>query len=261
MRWDVAVSTINNFFSSEIFYSEMTTWSIPSRSGRSCCRFPFRSSISTPTWPRTPAIKPITAKTYETNHKSDMCFCRCRRDALCGGLRQNLCGRGGETGPRHRVLLARIGDPSEPRSSSRVNRSVVSPRPTSAIRRWSSGRRSPIRASRSWPEPTVVTARSSWKTASARANRKPSFTYSYAVPSLKPALLQESVVMGDRLLLSGSNLTAVEAVSLHSRWGYEVSHEGEIYEQSAWRSWPVSPMRREQQRAYHAALFSTARLR
>ena len=74
MRWDVAVSTINNFFSSEIFYLRLTTWSIPSRSGRSCCRFPFRSSISTPTWPRTPAIKPITAKTYETNHKSDMCF-------------------------------------------------------------------------------------------------------------------------------------------------------------------------------------------
>lgn len=59
-----------------------------------------------------------------------------------------------------------------------------------------------------------------------------SFTYSYAVPSLKPALLQESVVMGDRLLLSGSNLTAVEAV-LFTADGYEVSHEGEIYEQSA----------------------------
>lgn len=59
-----------------------------------------------------------------------------------------------------------------------------------------------------------------------------SFTYSYAVPSLKPALLQESVVMGDRLLLSGSNLTAVEAV-LFTADGYEESHEGEIYEQSA----------------------------
>ena len=59
-----------------------------------------------------------------------------------------------------------------------------------------------------------------------------SFTYSYAVPSLKPALLQESVVMGDRLLLSGSNLTAVEAV-LYTAEGCEESHEGEIYEQSA----------------------------
>ena len=59
-----------------------------------------------------------------------------------------------------------------------------------------------------------------------------SFTYSYAVPSLKPALLQESVVMGERLLLSGSELTAVEAV-LFTAEGCEESHEGEIYEQSA----------------------------
>ena len=58
-----------------------------------------------------------------------------------------------------------------------------------------------------------------------------SFTYSYAVPSLKPALLQESVVMGDRLLLSGSDLSAVEAV-LFTAEGCDESHEGEIFEQS-----------------------------
>ena len=58
-----------------------------------------------------------------------------------------------------------------------------------------------------------------------------SFTYSYAVPSLKPALLQDSVVMGDRLLLSGSDLSAVEAV-LFTAEGCDESHEGEIFEQS-----------------------------
>lgn len=58
------------------------------------------------------------------------------------------------------------------------------------------------------------------------------FTYSYAVPSLKPALLQESVVMGEQLLLSGSDLTAVEAV-IFTAEGQENGHEGDIQEQSA----------------------------
>lgn len=58
-----------------------------------------------------------------------------------------------------------------------------------------------------------------------------SFTYAYAVPSLKSSLLQESVVMGEELLLSGENLMAVEAV-LFTADGYEEAHAGEIIEQN-----------------------------
>lgn len=57
------------------------------------------------------------------------------------------------------------------------------------------------------------------------------FTYSYAVPSLKPALLQESVVMGEQLLLTGTDLSAVEAV-IFTAEGQENGHEGDIQEQS-----------------------------
>lgn len=58
------------------------------------------------------------------------------------------------------------------------------------------------------------------------------FVYSYAVPALKPALLQESVVMGEQLLLSGTDLSAVEAV-IFTADGQENGHEGDIQEQSA----------------------------
>lgn len=57
------------------------------------------------------------------------------------------------------------------------------------------------------------------------------FTYSYAVPSLKPALLQKSVVMGEQLLLTGTDLSAVEAV-IFTAEGQENGHEGDIQEQS-----------------------------
>lgn len=57
------------------------------------------------------------------------------------------------------------------------------------------------------------------------------FIYSYAVPSLKPALLQESVVMGEQLLLTGTDLSAVEAV-IFTAEGQENGHEGDIQEQS-----------------------------
>lgn len=65
-----------------------------------------------------------------------------------------------------------------------------------------------------------------------RGESEASFTYSYAVPELKPALLQASVDMGDRLLLSGSNLSAVEAV-IFTAEGLETGNEGDIFEQSA----------------------------
>lgn len=58
------------------------------------------------------------------------------------------------------------------------------------------------------------------------------FIYSYAVPSLKPALLQESVVMGEQLLLTGTDLSAVEAV-IFTAEGQENGREGDIQEQSA----------------------------
>lgn len=64
-----------------------------------------------------------------------------------------------------------------------------------------------------------------------RGESEASFTYSYAVPELKPALLQASVDMGDRLLLSGSNLSAVEAV-IFTAEGLETGNEGDIFEQS-----------------------------
>lgn len=57
------------------------------------------------------------------------------------------------------------------------------------------------------------------------------FTYTYAVPSLKPALLQASVTIGEDLLLSGSDLSAVEAVIFTAEG--ESGHEGVIREQSA----------------------------
>lgn len=58
------------------------------------------------------------------------------------------------------------------------------------------------------------------------------FIYSYAVPSLKPALLQESVVMGEQLLLTGTDLSAVEAV-IFTAEGQENGRKGDIQEQSA----------------------------
>lgn len=65
-----------------------------------------------------------------------------------------------------------------------------------------------------------------------RGESEGSFTYTYAVPTLTASLLQKSVVMGDRLLLSGSSLTAVEAV-IFTAEGYDTGYEGEIFEQSA----------------------------
>ena len=65
-----------------------------------------------------------------------------------------------------------------------------------------------------------------------RGESEKSFTYSYAVPSLTPALLQPSVVMGDRLLLAGSSLTSVEAV-IFTAEGHDEGYEGDIYEQTA----------------------------
>ncbi|WP_295935749.1 IPT/TIG domain-containing protein [uncultured Alistipes sp.] len=58
------------------------------------------------------------------------------------------------------------------------------------------------------------------------------FTYSYAVPELKAALLPASADMGDRILLPGNYLSAVEAV-LFTADGYTDSHEGTIVERSA----------------------------
>jgi len=69
-----------------------------------------------------------------------------------------------------------------------------------------------------------------------RSESEASFVFSYAVPELKASLLQPSVEMGDRLLLSGTHLSAVEAVLFTADGDdggtpYE-GHEGDIYEQS-----------------------------
>lgn len=58
------------------------------------------------------------------------------------------------------------------------------------------------------------------------------FVYSYAVPSVKTALLQAEVDMGSRLLISGTNLSSVASV-IFTAEGYSVGHAGDIVERSA----------------------------
>lgn len=65
-----------------------------------------------------------------------------------------------------------------------------------------------------------------------RGESSSEFVYTYAVPALKASLLQKSVVMGEQLLLTGTDLSAVEAV-IFTAEGQENGHEGDIQEQSA----------------------------